>query len=272
MSAQKKQGQKKPGQKKPAAATKPVPPGGRMSATAKAAQVRAEQQRAERRRLVIIGAVVLALVVAAGFAIQAWRDSTGATATPPEGATDDFGVLVGEASAPTTITIYEDFLCPVCGVFDEATAAPLEQAAEAGDVQLDLRIVAILDRASDDEYSTRSANAAAVVLDTAGLDAYLAFKGLLFENQPAEGGPGLSDDELVDLAVEAGAEEDAVRPGIEDKSFEQWTVNATDAMSQAGVTGTPTILVDGRQVEGASLQEVVDRTLAAAGATAGATG
>ena len=46
-------------------------------------------------------------------------------------------------------------------------------------------------------------------------------------------------------AVEAGAAEADVRPLIEDGAFDQFVVNATDQMSRDGVTGTPTVLIDG---------------------------
>jgi len=229
--------------------------------------MRAAQENAERRRRwLMIGGVVAALAVVVGvaFALQVQRDTTDPDAAVPAGATEEYGVPLGESSAPTTVAVYEDFLCPVCGVFEEAVSDELRAAVDDGRIVLEYRVVAFLDRASEDEYSTRAANAAAVVLDAAGEDAYAAFHDLLFAHQPAEGGPGLSDDELVDFAVQAGATEADVRAGIEGRAFEGWVRNATDAMSRAGVTGTPTVFLDGEVVEGETLQDVVNQTLAAA--------
>lgn len=239
----------------------------RQSATARAAAIRAERERAEkRRRWLAVGGVVGALVLVAGilFLVQSSRDSTGEAAVAPTGVNDDYGVVLGDPSAATTVTIYEDFLCPVCGVFEQATAEQLREAVDDGRIRLEYRMVTFLDHASDDEYSSRALNAAAVVLDAAGEEAFADFHDLLFAEQPAEGGPGLSDDRLVELAVQAGAEEAAVRPGIEDRVFHQWALNATDAMSRNGVTGTPTVLVDGERVEGESLEDVATQTLEAA--------
>ena len=61
-----------------------------------------------------------------------------------------------------------------------------------------------------------------------------------------------------DTAVAAGAAEADVRPLIEDKAYEQWITNATDAMSQNDVNGTPTVLVDGEPTEGDPAQAVLD--------------
>jgi protein-disulfide isomerase len=99
--------------------------------------------------------------------------------------------------------------------------------------------VAILDRYSTDAYSTRALNAAGVVADAAGPEAFLAFHDLLFANQPAEGGVGLSDDELIALA----------ESGIRSLVCEDWTRQVTDAASQAGLTGTPTVLIDGERLD-----------------------
>ena len=35
-------------------------------------------------------------------------------------------------------------------------------------------------------------------------------------------------------------------PLIEDKTFEQFVINATDQMSKDGVTGTPGVFIDGK--------------------------
>ena len=143
---------------------------------------------------------------------------------------------------------YEDFLCPVCGAFEAETGSWLADQVAAGQIELEYRPIAILDESSSTDYSTRAANAAACVADQAGPEAYVAMHGELFAQQPAEGGPGLPDDTLVELAVKAGAEQDAVSSCIEDGTFEDWVAQVTDRASDDGVTGTPTVLVDDEQV------------------------
>ena len=130
----------------------------------------------------------------------------------------------------------------------------LEAAVEAGDVKVEYRPLPFLERISD--YSPEAANAFAVVLEESGPEVAKAFHDLLFDNQPPESGPFPDEDDLVEWAVEAGAEEDAVRPGIEDMAFEGWVEAAGDAASKAGINSTPTVLVDGEKVEGETLQEI----------------
>ncbi len=144
-----------------------------------------------------------------------------------------------------TIDVYEDYLCPACRAFEEDAGDELDQLAAEGEALVRYRPVAILDRLSADDYSTRAANAAAVVADAAGVDAFLEFSDLLFANQPAEGGPGLSDQELVSLAARAGATGADVETGIRGLRFGDWVARVTDQASQEGLTGTPTVLVNG---------------------------
>ena len=146
------------------------------------------------------------------------------------------------------VVAYEDFLCPVCGEFEAESGSWLADQAAAGQIELEYRPIAILDQSSSTDYSTRAANAAACVADQAGPEAFQAMHDELFAQQPAEGGPGLPDDTLVELAVQAGADKDAVSSCVDDGTFEDWVAQVTDRASDDGVTGTPTVQVDGAQV------------------------
>ncbi len=228
----------------------------RRRAAAQRAVEAATQEAAQRRRRLLVGgavaAVVLAVVVA--IVVQTQRSSTSADAAVPAGTVADGTAFpVGQDGAPVTVDVYEDFQCPVCGQFEQINGATLEELAAGGDALVRYRPIAILDRASTTDYSTRSLNAAAVVFDEAGAEAFSRFHDLLFAQQPAEGGAGLSDDELVDLAGQAGATGQAVEDGIRDLVYEDWTAQVTEAASRAGITGTPTLLVDGERVQGAEL-------------------
>ena len=64
--------------------------------------------------------------------------------------------------------------------------------------------------------------------------------------------------------LQAGADEAKVSSMIKDKVFEQYVVDATDAMSKNDVTATPTVFVDGKKIEG-SPQDSVDAILKAIG-------
>ena len=231
----------------------------RHTRTERARAVAEERRRAEQRRqrLIVGGVVVavIAIVAATFFGLKA-GDNTEATSGPPANLSSDGGLVIGESDAPRSVVIYEDFLCPACGSLEAATNDALTTGAEQGNVTVEYRPVSILGRISD--YSERSANAFAVVLDAAGPDVAKEYHDLLYANQPSESGPFPDDQWLIDKAVEAGAEESDVTAGIEDEAFKGWVEDNTDAFSKAGHTGTPTVLVDGEVVEGEQmLQDVL---------------
>jgi protein-disulfide isomerase len=228
----------------------------------------AEQQAARRKRTAaVVGAVVAVLVIALGVGVlvQSQRDRS---RTNPAAASADPGgttgtahqdIVVGKAAAPVTVTVYEDFQCPICRDFEQQSGATLRSYVDQGTVRLVYRPIAFLDRASTTRYSTRSLSAAGCVL-TARPSAFPAFHDLLFANQPAEGSAGLTDARLAALATQAGADTGSCIP---QHRYEGWAARVTDQASKDGVNGTPTV-----EVNGTVLQDRTDQGLRAAIAAA----
>lgn len=211
----------------------------------------AQRAKEQRRRNLIIGGVVMAVIVVivgVGILIQQNRNDSGPS-TDPAGATADNGVLRGEAGAPVRVVMYEDFQCPACKQMEELIGETLTQGIDDKTISVEYRPVAFLDGQSTTDYSSRALATAACVLDQDGADTYFALHDLLFTNQPEEGTAGLSDEELAGLAEQAGADKAAVEKCQDDGTFDGWAKSATDDWSKAGFTGTPTILVDGKQLE-----------------------
>jgi protein-disulfide isomerase len=215
----------------------------------RAAALLREQKRRERtRNLLVVGTVVAAIliIVGVGFYVQSHRDKTGQVAKDtPANLSGPYTVTLGKSTAPTTIKLYEDLQCPICREFESVTSTQVDAAIAAGKVKVEYHMVAFLDRSSTTNYSSRALNAAAAVLDTAGPDVFLKFHNLLYTNQPAEGSAGLTDQQLIDYAVQAGADSAKVTPLIDDNTYHQWVLNATDQMSKDHITGTPTVFVNG---------------------------
>jgi protein-disulfide isomerase len=223
------------------------------------AQAAAERRRRARRRLfAVAGAVILGLVVAIVVtAVRAADDAggpgtTAASAGPvvvPSSGTAAGAIVTGPANAPVTVAVYLDYLCPYCGRFEKANAAELERLIAAGTMRLELHPLAFLDRLSaGTRYSTRSANAVATVADAAP-DRVLAFNRALYERQPAENGPGLTDDEIAAIAAGVGVSS-AVTDRFRQATFEPWVSASTTAAVDDGVSGTPTVRINGKAFTG----------------------
>jgi protein-disulfide isomerase len=212
----------------------------------------AARARAARRRRTVLGGMVAAVVVLVALvvviAVQSHRTTPSADAAVPANAVDGTVIAVGSADAPVAVDLYEDFQCPNCKAFEDKTGQTLAQLVAAGTVQARYHGMAFLDTSANDEYSTRALNAAAVVLSTAGPDAFQTFHDLLYANQPAEGGSGLTDEQLIEYAGQTGATGSTVQAQIHDLTYGDWVTKATDQASKDGVTGTPTVFVDGTEL------------------------
>jgi protein-disulfide isomerase len=211
----------------------------------------AARARAERNRRTLLGGIAGGVVVLIALVlvilVQTHRTSTSVTAAVPPNATNGVFV-VGLASAPVTLDLYEDFQCPNCKAFEAETGSTIAQLVAAGTVQAHYHGMAFLDTSANGKYSTRALNAAAAVFAAGGPTAFQAFHDLLFANQPAEGGSGLTDDQLVQYATQAGATGTAVQQAITTMKYGDWVKTATDQASKDGVTGTPTVLVGGKKL------------------------
>lgn len=232
-----------------------------QSRAERAAALLQEQQARERRRniLVVVAVVVVMIaVVGGGFLINASRDSSKDIKAASGGETEH-GIAIGDPDAPHEVVIYEDFLCPYCGQLERASGDELDRLADEGKVYVDYRPFQLLSH----DYSRDSANAFAVVLDAAGAEVAKEFHDLLFQEQPEESGPFPDSDWFVDKAVEAGADENDVRAGIEDGEQEDWVADATQAATDAGINSTPVVLLDGEiYQDGRTMEELADNLVA----------
>jgi protein-disulfide isomerase len=234
----------------------------RQQRAARAEQMRKEREKASRRQrnriTTVIVVAVVALIAAAALGYQQLQKENDKPLVAPANTTEDFAieytteVATGKpATNPVPIVMYEDFQCPGCQAFEAGSGTWMKQAVDKGEVTLEYRPVSFLNQASTTDYSTRATNAALCVLDEKGVQAYYDMHQLLYANQPAEGGEGLPDDTLVEMAKQAGAG-DKVSSCVEDGRFEPWIEDATDAWRDAGYGGTPTVVVDGKEVKGSA--------------------
>jgi protein-disulfide isomerase len=225
-------------------------------AAAARAKAQAEVKAKERRTTVIV--IAVSLVVIAAFAGLVYFIVNSAKVPPieeanaPAPADLSGGIPVGTGGVagqdvPTDavrVDIYLDFMCPICNQFEQINSADLDELRESGTIALFYHPISILDRYSaGTNYSTRSANAVAVVADAAP-EHYLAFSEQLFANQPAENTTGLDDATIAQIAVGAGVPQE-VADTFASGEFTKWVTAATQRASVDGMQGTPTIMVNG---------------------------
>jgi protein-disulfide isomerase len=193
--------------------------------------------------VLVVGVVAVRMVASGELKVVAPQGAVRADGAPL--GTPRFAIPRGAKSAPVTLTIYEDFQCPACRATEAYLRPTLDRLVENSQVRIEYHPIAFLDSASTTDYSSRALGAAACVLDRTGDEAYLRMHDLLYLNQPPEGSAGLTDDQLADLAQQAGADRAAVAACMDQGTFAGWVQAATEQASQDGVSATPTILVNG---------------------------
>jgi protein-disulfide isomerase len=214
--------------------------------------------RAGGGRRGLIAGIVIALiaVVGAGLWLQHRNkpyELPGAipvAATGPEYqvAVQGETIVTGNPDAPTTVDIYEDFLCPACGQFEKLYHARLAQAASNAKARVIYHPVAILDQLSSPPgYSTLAAGATFCAAQT-GI--FPRFHDSLFAAQPPEGGRGWTSAQLQQLGHDLGAGDgftSCMQAGVERRvaAITGNAVRHVSALRPDGRFGTPSIVING---------------------------
>jgi protein-disulfide isomerase len=150
------------------------------------------------------------------------------------------GVPVGDG--PVVVDAYIDFQCPFCRAFELTSGDALRAMAAEGLITLVVHPMDFLDEASTNHYSSRAASASGCASDAGRFDEYAQ---ALFANQPPEGGPGLTDEQLVELGVGIGLTDPAFTRCVPEHAYVPWADYVTQRAFARGVSGTPTTLVAG---------------------------
>ncbi|MFS0885994.1 DsbA family protein [Aeromicrobium sp. 179-A 4D2 NHS] len=237
----------------------------RQARAARAEQMRKEREKADRRQrnliTVAIVVVVVLLIAAAGWGVKSLSDDNAKATEVVEPANlVDGGVPYPVAdgtdnSKAPLVEIFEDFLCPACGQFEQVSGAFLKQQAAAGAINLRFMPFSFLHNQSTNDYSRRATNVAMCAVDADGPEAFWKLHALLYANQPSEGGAGPENAELIDLAEEAGVT--GIDECVRTEKFVPWIDESKDTLAdERKISGTPTVHINGKESEARTPDEL----------------
>lgn len=212
------------------------------------AGIRVPQKR-NRTPAIVVGVVLVVAVVVGGALLVA--RALGNEVEPTYTAQAD-GAVVTAGTGPVVIDIYLDYLCPSCERFETRYGDEITTALNEGKISVRFHTIAILDELSTPAgYSTRAANAALCSVP-AGI--FPRYHTKLFDEQPAEGSAGLSNDELIALGTELGAQGDfaACVQGdthVDAIAAETRKAASDTALQTSGRFGTPTVAIGGKKID-----------------------
>lgn len=212
---------------------------------------------------VVVVALVVGLIVGNNSPDDSVETDTTVAEGFPDSTRDDNGVemVADDATDPVTVELYVDLQCPACREYEARVGGTIEELVIDGRVRLVVHPIAILDRMSSTDYSTRASAATACAADEW---LYWAHSKVLYAEQPPEGGDGLTNERLVELGAEVGLSSPEFATCVTDQTEAPWTAQITDAARAAEISGTPTILVDGEQLSGGEPEDLTEAVDAAA--------
>jgi protein-disulfide isomerase len=161
----------------------------------------------------------------------------------------------GTSNPKAVVTLYEDFLCPMCAHFEQTFGPTVSKLIDIGAIAADYSMVAILDSPGNHNYSSRAGAAAMCVADES-TDAFRRFHSALFspDIQPKENGTSFPDNaRLIELARQAGVVgkvPDCINSG-------KYVAKVAAECELTKVCATPTIKINGTNYEPSTPEDMV---------------
>ncbi|GAA2889980.1 DsbA family protein [Streptomyces mexicanus] len=172
----------------------------------------------------------------------------------PDGTT----VRVGSPQAKTVVHVYEDLRCPVCEDFEtRGGGEALRDLVRSGQVRAEYTLASFLDDKLGGQGSEKAANALRAALEAGR---FAEYHDVLFAHQPEESVDGYTDAFLLEMASRVkglrGPEFDAA---VKDMKYRGFVTASEKAFESSGATGTPTLKVDGKTVDGQLYNGIFDK-------------
>ncbi|MCR2784931.1 MULTISPECIES: DsbA family protein [unclassified Microbacterium] len=195
-----------------------------------------------------VSAAVVVVLVGVGALVWWMNSAASPEASAPTGSSieaETGAIVVGDGA--DEVELWMDFYCPHCQDFEDAYGSTISELVDSNAITLRVQPVALasLNAASGTEFSARSASAMYCVAETSGQAAY-DFMTAVFATHPT--GQGLTDDELAQIAADAGAPDAA--ECIADETYADFVLSQAQELPESpeGSAGTPTLLVNGEYV------------------------
>jgi protein-disulfide isomerase len=207
------------------------------------------QRQQQRQRLITIGLIALgaALVV---FAVV-WpqiRPAGEIISVTPAALPNADGLSLGDANAFVTIDVFEDFQCAACKRFTENTEPLIIQNLVAtGRARYVFHNYPFLDGngAGNGGESDQAANASMCANEQ---DRFWEMHSILYANWNSENQGAFSERRLQAMAESLELDMDAFNSCLSANKYEAEIQADFDLGQDMGVSGTPTVFVNGRRV------------------------
>ena len=192
-------------------------------------------------RNLVIGMVAFIVLVGAIFSFISNKSSTTAKIPAAVSASDGYGIVLN-ANATPKIDIFIDYQCPVCKNFEIINGGYISEIAANAKAKVVIHPMTFIGA-----ESILAANAAACAADEGKfLDMNLA----LFQNQSGTENSGLwTGDYMKRLGNSIGLKSKSFEKCVTDKKYKTWVDRVAESGVKEGVNSTPTVFVNGKEID-----------------------
>jgi len=242
-------------------------------------EIRARRHREQIRNRIIIILLVIAGALLVSFAlivpsvnnarVAANATQTAENYTPPPVLTITprvvnakvDGVHLGDPNAPVKVDVYEDYRCVACLSFIQNFEPQIIQNyVETGKVYYTFHNYIVIDKNDGTDASLRSANAALCANEQ---NRFWDYHDTLFANQITENAALFTDARLSTMAQNLKLDMTAFDQCYQARKYAGEIQKDIDQAVALGVTGTPSVFVDGKFISNfTQVPQAIDTALA----------
>lgn len=224
-----------------------------------------QAKRAKIKRQVIVACSIVGVLAIAGGISYAvvqgnkpsyWESAKDDKLVKPANTTGTNGttVTIGESSATKTLVMYEDPRCPVCAQFEQTVGSTVDKDVEDGKFKIQYVGATFLDGNLGGEGSKNGLSALGAALNVSG-EAFLEYKTAMYSTKwhPEESDDKFKDDAyLIKIAQTVPALKDNTKfqNAVKNGTYDKWALEMSEKFDKDGVTGTPTLKMDGKTLTG----------------------
>jgi protein-disulfide isomerase len=207
------------------------------------------QRQQQRQRLILIGLIVLGAALVVFAIVYPNIKSVGEiiTVTPATLPNPD-GLSLGEAKAPATIDVFEDFQCPACKAFSENTEPLIiENLVSTGKARYIFHNYPFIDDNTNPLRGGESDQAANAAMCANEQGKFWEMHSILYANWNGENQGNLSDRRLQAMAESLGLDMTKFNACFNANKYQSEIQADFNKGKDMGVNGTPTVFVNGQQ-------------------------
>ena len=192
-------------------------------------------------RNLVIGMVVFIVAVGIIFSFISNRASSNFAIPAAVSEADGYGIVLNPTATPT-IDVWVDYQCPACRTFEVLNGGYLNEVIAQKKAKVVFHPLTFIGA-----ESIIAANAAACAADE---NKFVDMNLALFQNQAGSENSGKwQGDVMLAIGESIGIKSERFKQCVREGNYVKWTRNVTDASASKNVNSTPTIRINGKDLD-----------------------